>query len=435
MTQHTVTLGHTTFRNRQMRVDLKSNDRLRHMYVIGKTGTGKSTLYQNMALQDIMAGAGVCFVDPHGEGYDWLLARIPAERLKDVVLFDPTDTDWPVGLNLLEWKTESEKDFLVAEVIQIFYKLFDPDQQGIVGPQFEHWLRNAALTVMAHPTGGTLLEIPRLFTDSEFEAERRRYVTDKVVLAFWEQQMAQTAHFHRSEMLNYFTSKFGRFMTNALMRNIMGQKQSTISLRDCIDQQKILLVNLSKGKLGELNSYMLGLILMTKLAAAVMQRADVPAQERTPFYLFVDEFQNVMTDTFASLLSEARKYGLAVHLAHQYMPQLSEKMRDAVLGNVATLVAFQVGSPDVEVLLPEFEAHTSRRPSERLQADDFQYLPQHTFYIRLTLDNTTHPPFRAESHPPLDSPAMAGSLGVNLTPEQVRAVSRLRYASPRFMLE
>lgn len=420
-------IGHAHWRDRTYRVEIKPADRLRHLYMIGKTGTGKSTLFQNMMLQDIMAGAGGCYVDPHGESIDWLLKHIPPERLEDVVLFDPADTDWPMGLNLLEWKTPEEKDFLVSEAIQIFYKLFDPQKQGIVGPQFEHWMRNAALTVMADPAGGTLLEIPRLFTDSEFEAGKRQYVRDKVVLAFWEQQMAKTAAFHRSEMLNYFASKFGRFMTNSLMRNIIGQVHSAFALPEIVHQGKILLVNLSKGKIGEENSAMLGLILMTKLQVAMMQRASLPPEQRRPFYLYADEFHNVMTDAFIGMLSEARKYGLAVHLTNQYIAQLTEDVRDAVLGNAATLIAFNIGAQDVETLLPEFETKTADH-ADRLRAEHFQTLPNHQFYIRLLIDGTIHPPFQGESLPPQIPP-------VSLSADEVRSVSRLRFATPRMFLE
>lgn len=422
-----IQIGIARWRDRTYQVGIKPADRLRHVYMIGKTGTGKSTLFQNMMLQDMVAGAGCCYVDPHGESIDWLLNHIPHDRLEDVVLFDPADADWPMGLNLLEWKTVAEKDFLVSEAIQIFYKLFDPEQQGIVGPQFEHWMRNAALTVMADPAGGTLLEIPRLFTDSEFEAAKRRHVRDKVVLAFWEQQMAKTAAFHRSEMLNYFTSKFGRFMTNSLMRNIIGQVQSALALPDIVSQGKILLVNLSKGKIGEENSAMLGLILMTKLQVAMMQRASLPPAQRRPFYLYVDEFHNVMTDAFIGMLAEARKYGLAVHLTNQYIAQLTEEVRDAILGNAATLIAFSIGAQDVEALLPEFEAKTADR-IDRLTTEHFQLLPKHQFYIRLLIDGVTNPPFLAESLPPQAAPS-------SLSTDQVRTVSRLRFATPRAFLE
>lgn len=424
---HTVTLGQTAFRGRSYDVILKEKDRLHHVYAVGKTGTGKSTLFQNMVLQDILAGQGCCFVDPHGEAIDWLLTRIPPDRLEDVVLFDPSDEAWPLGLNLLEWRTEAEKDFLVAEAIQIFYKLFDPDQQGIVGPQFEHWMRNAALTVMADPKGGTLIEIPRLFTDREFEVQKRRHVSDKIVTAFWEQQMAKTSDFHRSEMLNYFTSKFGRFMTNSLMRNIIGQTQSSIRLSEIMDEGKILLVNLAKGKIGETNAHMLGLILMAKLQAATLARASQPKEERRPFYLFVDEFQNVMTDAFVSMLSEVRKYGLAVHVTHQYIEQLPDDMRAAVLGNAGTLISFQVGASDAKALINEFEPEDMRAKRE-LKEEDFQYLPRHQFMIRLMLDGVTHPPFTGKSLAPL-------SVAASLSTEVVRDFSRLIYSQPRELAE
>jgi type IV secretory pathway TraG/TraD family ATPase VirD4 len=424
---HHVTLGTAAFRNRTHDVILKSADRLRHTYMIGKTGTGKSTLFQNMMLQDIQAGAGCCFVDPHGEAIDYLLENIPEHRFEDVILFDPSDTAWPMGLNLLEYKTAEEKDFLVAEAIQIFTKLFDPNSQGIVGPQFEHWMRNAALTVMADPAGGTLIEIPRLFTDREFEKHKRQFVRDKIVSAFWEQQMASTSQFHRSEMLNYFTSKFGRFMTNSLMRNIIGQTHSSFSLAEAMNSGKIVLINLSKGKVGEINAQMLGLILMTKLQVAAMQRAHLAPEERRPFYLFVDEFQNVLTDAFISMLAEARKYGLAVHLTNQYIAQLPDAMREAVLGNAATLLAFQVGAADVEALLAEFEAR-SPQDKQQLKPEDFQYLPRHHYFIRLLLDGVTHPAFLGRSLPPL-------SLNSPVIADQIRAFSRLSFAKPQALVE
>lgn len=424
---HTITLGQTVFRNRSYDVILKEHDRLHHVYAVGKTGTGKSTLFQNMMFQDMMAGEGCCFVDPHGEAIDWLLARIPPHRLEDVILFDPSDTAWPLGLNLLEARSEEEKDFLVAEAIHIFYKLFDPKNSGIVGPQFEHWMRNAALTVMAAPEGGTLIDIPRLFTDKEFEISKRRHVTDKIVQAFWEQQMAKTSDFHRSEMLNYFTSKFGRFMTNGLMRNIIGQLTSAIDFLAAMNEGKIILVNLAKGKIGELNAHMLGLILMARLQAATLRRATLPASERRPFYLFVDEFQNVMTDTFISMLSEVRKYGLAVHVTHQYIEQLTDDMRAAVLGNAGTLISFQVGAADAKAIVAEFEPPESRQKRD-LREEDFQYVPRHHFYIRLMLDGKTHPAFLGTSLPPLH-PASA------LSPNLVQNFSRLTYGEPRPVIE
>jgi type IV secretory pathway TraG/TraD family ATPase VirD4 len=423
---HTIRLGTTHYRGQKYDIISQTPDRMHHLYAVGKTGVGKSTLFQNMMLQDIMAGQGCCFVDPHGEAIDWLLQRIPADRLADVVLFDPSDTTWPIGLNLLEWKTEAEKDFLVSEAIEIFYKLFDPDKTGVVGPQFEHWMRNAALTVMADPAGGTLIDIPQLFTDREFELSKRRHVQDKIVTAFWEQQMAKTSDFHRSEMLNYFTSKFGRFMTNTMMRNIIGQTQSSFNFPDIMNSRKILLINLAKGKIGETNAHMLGLILMAKLQIATLQRANLPAAERQPFFLYVDEFQNIMTDAFISMLSEVRKYGLAVHLTNQYIAQLTPAIQAAVLGNAATLIAFQVGAQDAKALAAEFEPD-EKRGQQQIKEEDFQYLPKHHFLIRLMLDGTTHPPFTGQTFPPLaqTSPVAA---------EDIRAYSRLAYSQPAAVL-
>ncbi len=392
-TQHIyeVEIGTANYRGQNLLVGIKKHDRFRHVYMIGKTGTGKSTLYENMALQDIAAGRGACFVDPHGEAIERILGQIPRNRIDDVILFDPSQTEAPFGLNLLEWKDENEKDFLVSEAIQIFYKLFDPNQTGIIGPQFEHWMRSAALTVMADPEGGTLLEIPTLFVDQNFLAHKRKFVTDPTVQEFWGKQMAQTADFHKSEMLNYFTSKFGRFASNGVIKNIIGQKKSSFNMGEIINNEKILLVNLSKGKIGELNAHMLGLILMTKLQAAVMQRASLPEQNRLPFYLYVDEFQNLLTDAFISMLSESRKYGLAVHLTNQYIAQLPENMRSAIMGNVGTLLTFQIGAQDARFLAPEMKP---------IDQNDLQNIPVHYFYARCTIDGTPYDPFLAKGFAP-----------------------------------
>jgi len=408
-----IELGIVDHRGQKRLAGIKKTDRFRHTYMIGKTGTGKSTLYQNMALQDINAGRGICFVDPHGEAIDFILQRIPKNRIDDVILFDPSNLESPSGLNLLEWKDETEKDFLVSEAIQIFYKIFDPGQSGVIGPQFEHWMRNAALTVMADPEGGTLLEIPRLFVDKNFESYKRKFVTDPVVQEFWEKQMAKTADFHRSEMLNYFSSKFGRFMTNTMMKNIIGQKQSSFDLAQIIDTEKILLINLSKGKIGELNAQMLGLIMMTKLQAAVLRRAKIEESQRTPFYLYVDEFQNLLTDAFISMLSESRKYGLAVHLTNQYIAQLPENMRNAVLGNVGTLITFQIGSNDAEFLKIEMQP---------LDAEDLQSAPPHHFYLKCTIDGMPYEPFMVKGFAPAALPPEKENFA-----EVIKTLSELKF--------
>lgn len=415
-----VTIGVNEYHGKTKPIKFGDADRLRHMYMIGKTGVGKSTVYQNMCLEDIRNGDGACFIDPHGESIDWLLERIPENRLEDVVYFNPSDTDYPFGLNLLEARTEEEKDFLVSECIQIFYKLFDPGKTGMIGPQFEHWLRNAALTVMAGPEGGSILEIPKLFIDPEFEAKKRAHLTDPTVIEFWTKQMAKTADFHRSEMLNYFMSKFGHFMNNAMMRNIIGQHRSSFNFDTLMQDRKILLVNLSKGKIGETNAHMLGLILIAKLQAAVLKRAHLSATARHPFYLYVDEFQNFTTDTFASLLSESRKYGLGVHITNQYLSQLPETVRDSVLGNVGTIAAFEVGMEDATILAKEFEPITSM---------DFMNLPRFHFYIRLMIAGKTSHAFSGKSLPPAPKDISKG------IESDVENLNRLAYGFPRLLVE
>jgi len=414
-----VTIGTNIFRSKTTPIVFQGPDRFRHMYMIGKTGVGKSTVYENMALQDIQNGNGICFIDPHGESIDWLLERIPGNRIEDVVLFDPSDAKFPLGLNLLEAQTEQERDFLVSELIQIFYKLFDPEKTGIIGPQFEHWLRNAALTVMSGPEGGTLIEIPKLFIDKKYEVAKRKHIKDPIVQEFWSKQMGATADFHKSEMLNYFSSKFGSFLNNSLMRNIIGQRESSFSFENIINQEKILLVNLSKGKIGEMNAAMLGLILVAKLEAAVLKRAHLPAERRHPFYLYVDEFQNVITSSFTTMLSEARKYGLGIHITNQYFSQLPEDLSNAILGNVGTLLAFEVSAEDAEMLTKEFLPFTK---------EDFFNLEKYNFYIRLMMDGKMSPAFSGKSLPP------AGFPNPQIY-QRIKALGHLAYGFPRPLVE
>jgi type IV secretory pathway TraG/TraD family ATPase VirD4 len=408
-----VLIGQSAYRGQNHKVTIQSTDRFRHTYMIGKTGTGKSTLYQNMAIQDINAGRGVCFVDPHGEAIEWIMERIPKNRIEDVILFDPSEEDAPPALNLLEWKTEAEKDFLASEAIQIFYKIFDPNSAGIIGPQFEHWMRNAALTVMSDPEGGTLTEIPRLFVDKEFEKHKRSFVTDPAVQEFWDKQMSKTADFHRSEMLNYFSSKFGRFITNRLMNGIISQKQSSFNFDDAVASEKIILINLSKGRIGDLNAQMLGLILMSKLQASIMKRAAFAEDKRPPMYLYVDEFQNLVTDAFASMLSESRKYGLAVHLTNQYIAQLPDKIRSAILGNVNTMIVFQIGARDADTLKTEMKP---------LEEHDLENVPLHYYYLKAAIKGEAHDPFLVNALPPADKPTEEYS-------KIIKSLSHLQYGN------
>ncbi|PJB52106.1 hypothetical protein CO100_00635, partial [Candidatus Berkelbacteria bacterium CG_4_9_14_3_um_filter_33_5] len=379
-----IIIGESIHRGEKVPVKIKDEDRRRHIFMIGKTGVGKTTLFENMVDQDIRNGKGIVYLDPNGDAVQSILEKIPKERAEDVIYFDPANTENPMGLNLLEWSNDEEKDFLIAEWLEMFYKLYDPNKTGIIGPQFEHWGRNAALTVMSLPEGGTLIDIPRLFTDDQFRERAIKSVQDPIIRAFWQEQLAKTADFHKSEMYNYFISKFGRFMTNKMMRNIIGQSKSAFDIRKIMDEGKILLVNLSKGELGEMNSYLLGMVLVSKIQSAAFSRANIPETERKDFYLYVDEFQNFTTDSFATILSEARKYRLSLNVTNQYIAQLTEKIRDAVIGNAGTLICYRIGAGDAEYMVKEFPGVT---------IDDMVNLDKYTTYTKLLIDLTPSKPF------------------------------------------
>lgn len=415
-----VMIGKTNFRGIEKNVYFKPNDRRRHLYAIGKTGVGKTTLYVNQIIQDIKEGRGVAYLDPNGDAIETILKYIPKERAEDVIVLDPSDAERPIGLNILEWKRPEDRDFLVAEWLEIFYKLFDPNKTGMVGPQFEHWGRNASLSVMMRPEGGTLLDIPRLFTDDAFREDTLKYVKDPVVLAFWNEQMAKTSDYHKSEMFNYFISKFGRFMTNDSMRNIIGQTKSSFDIRQIMDEGKIFLVNLSKGKIGETNSYLLGMILVAKMQVAAFQRADISNEEdRKDFFLYVDEFQNFTTDSFKTILSEARKYRLNLSITNQYVAQLPQEIKDAIMGNAGTLVTFRVGAEDAEFLGKEFSNVT---------ASDISNLPFATTYTKLLIDGTPSKPFSMMTvpYPEGQNPELARA---------IKELSRLKFGRDRAQVE
>lgn len=346
-------LGRSVFRGVDRPVYLSEDDRRKHMYIIGRTGTGKSELLKTLMLQDIMAGKGLCFIDPHGDAAEELLQLIPAHRAEDVIYFDPSDMARPFGLNMLESYNEEQKHFVVASIIGLMYKLFDPNKTGIIGPRFEHGVRNAMLTAM-YAEGATFVEVVRIMTDADFVKELLPKVADPVVRRYWTDQIAQTSDFHKSEVLDYTVSKFGRFVTNKMMRNIIGQSKSSFDLRKVMDEGKILIMNLSKGRIGEENSNFLGLILVPKILSAAMSRSDTQMEQRRDFYLYVDEFQNFATDTFADILSEARKYRLNLIVANQFIGQIGEDLKNAVFGNVGTQIAFRVGVTDANYLQHEF---------------------------------------------------------------------------------
>ena len=394
-----IVLGNSVYRGETKPVHMMDNDRTRHTYIVGKSGSGKSVLLEYMAGQDVQRGAGVCVIDPHGDLVEDVLSRTPKERAKDVVVFEPGDRMRPMGLNILECKTEEEQDRASLDAMEIFIKLFGNE---IFGPRIQHYFRNGCLTLMAdEEEGATLLDVPRLFIDDDFQRYKVSKLKNPMVRAFWDNEMANTGDREKQEMIPYFTSKFGPFVTNTTMRNIIGQTKSAFNVRETMDNEKVLLVNLSKGKIGDINAQLLGLIMVSKINQAAMARADMPKEDRKDFYLYVDEFQNFATDTFASILSEARKYRLNLIMAHQYIAQLSEgaggvavgqkdsKIRDEVFGNVGTMMNFKVGAEDAEYFEKEY--------SPVLSAQDILSIANYKAYIKLNIDNSTSRPFSMES--------------------------------------
>lgn len=421
-------LGINVFRNVRIEVRIARDDRRRHMYIIGRTGTGKTELLRNMAIQDIQNGEGLCVVDPHGDLIEGILQHIPKERAEDVILFEPFDVERPMGLNILEVHSEGEKDFAVQEMISIFYKLVtDP---AMLGPMFEHNMRNAMLTLMADEDfPGTITDIPRIFTDVQFQKYKVSKVTNAVVKNFWEKEMSKTSDFHKSEMLGYLISKVGRFVENTMMRNIVGQGKSAFDFREVMDTGKILLLNLAKGKTGEINSKLIGLIIVSKLQMAAMSRSDIPEEQRKDFYLYVDEFQNFITDSFSTILSEARKYRLNLIIAHQYLGQLEQPagtqgagshLREAVFGNTGTIAAFRIGVEDAEIVAKEF--------SPVFSEFDLVNIERFNAYIKLMIHGAASKPFNMEALPP----ARGGSIEMA---NAIRQLSRLKYGRPRDEVE
>ena len=356
-----VLLGVNEFRGEQKQIRLSENDRRRHTYVIGATGMGKSVFLKNVAYQDMMDGRGFAFIDPHGDVTEELLSMVPPERIDDVIYFDPGDLENPIGMNMFEFDSPDQKDFIIQEGINMLYSLYDPGHTGIFGPRGEHMFRNAALLLMSDPAGATFIDIPRVFIDPEFVKSKLQYVTDKTVYDYWTKEFpASQKSNDAGEVTTWFVSKWGPFLSNMMMRNILGQVKSGFNLREIMDNKKILLVNLSKGKMGELNSKLLGMIFVMKFQTAAMSRVDTPEDERNDFCLFVDEFQNFSTESFESILSEARKFRLNLFVANQFMTQLTDKIREGLLGNVGTIIAGRVGITDAELLekafLPTFNA-------------------------------------------------------------------------------
>ena len=409
-------LGTNEFRGTKKQIRLSTNDRRRHTYVIGQTGTGKSKLLENLAFQDMMDGKGFAFIDPHGDSAEELLGMVPKERVEDVIYFSPGDMEMPIGLNLFEFDNPDQQDFLIQESIAMIYKLYDPGHTGIVGPRFESWFRNAALTVMSDPAGSSFLDVQQVFIDQAFADEKIKHVKDRMVLDFWNKEMAQTSEASKGEMLGWFASKFGAFLGNEMMRNIIGRTESGFNLRDIMDNKKILLVNLSKGKTGELNSQLLGMIFVMKFQAAAMGRADIPESERVDFTLYVDEFQNFATDSFESILSEARKYRLSLVLANQFMTQLTDKIREAIIGNIGTVISGRIGITDAELLVKKF--------SPTFDAEDLTRLPNFKTIASVMINNVPSAAFSMSLLPPM------GQSNAELR-DALKKLSAAKYGRPR----
>lgn len=420
VTEEGLLLGYNEFRGTKKQIRLSTGDRRRHTYMIGQTGTGKSVSLENLAYQDMMDGRGFAFIDPHGDSAEELLGMVPKERVEDVIYFSPGDMDNPIGLNLFEFENQDQRDFLIQETIAMLYRLYDPGHTGIIGPRYEHWFRNAALTIMSDPNGSTFIDVPQVFNDQSFTDEKMKYITDRTVLDFWNKEMAQTSEANKSEVLGWFVSKFGAFLSNEMMRNIIGQTKSGFNLRDIMDNKKILLVNLSKGRTGELNSQLLGMIFVMKFQAAAMGRADMPADQREDFCLYVDEFQNFATDSFESILSEARKYKLNLVLANQFMTQLTDKIREAIIGNVGTVISGRIGITDAEILQKKF--------SPTFDAEDLTKLPNFQTVASVMINNVPSAPFSMSLIPPMgkSNPQLRDAL---------KRLSAAKYGRPRAQVE
>ncbi|HDJ30401.1 MAG TPA: hypothetical protein ENF31_00310 [bacterium] len=405
----------TTFRNIRKKFGIKADDRRRHMYIVGKTGMGKTAMMENMAIQDIRNGKGLAFVDPHGEAAERLLDFVPSSRINDVVYFNPADIDYPIAFNVMEKVDVAHRHLVAGGLMGVFKKIW-PD---VWSPRMEYILNNCILALLEYP-GSTLLAINRMLADPAFREKVVSKITDPVVKAFWTQEFARYTQRYEVEATAAIQNKVGQFISAPLIRNIIGQVKSTIDMREVMDKQKILILNLSKGRIGEDASHLLGALLITKIQLAAMQRVTIPEEQRKDFYLYVDEFQNFATESFVSILSEARKYRLCLILAHQYIAQMDEKVRDAVFGNVGTIVAFRVGAEDAEYLEKEF--------SPEFSAEDLVNLAKYNIYIKLMIDGVAGRPFSAETLPPFQKPEKSNK-------EKIIKVSRERYGTPRKIVE
>ncbi len=402
----------TNYRDIRKIFGIKQKNRRSHMYVIGKTGTGKSTLLLNMIVSDILEGRGVALIDPHGDLAERVLDFVPKNRTPDVVYFNPADLEHPIAFNPLESRSPHSHFLVTSGLISVFKKIW-PD---FWGPRLEHILRHAIFTLLEYP-GATLLDLPRLLTNKDFRYMALKQVTSQQVREFWFSEFEKYSAWMKSEAVSPILNKVGQFLTSPPLRNILGQKKSSFDVRDVMDSGKILIVNLAKGKIGEDNGALLGAMLVTQMQLAALSRADIPEETRKHFYLYVDEVHNFFTLSFAGILSEVRKYGLSLVVAHQYLDQLDEEMRAAILGNVGTLISFRIGAEDAKNLAREFYPVFNE--------SDLANLPNHHIYLKLMIDGMTSRPFSAVTLP---EPGTEESFK-----QQVIAQSRRRYAARRKM--
>jgi hypothetical protein len=411
--QEGILLGYNDYRSAKTDIRITDSDRRRHMYVIGQTGVGKSNFLQEMAKKDAQNGKGFCFIDPHGDAIEDILAAIPKERAEDVIVFDPADVERPFGLNMLEYdpKHPEQKTFVINEMIGIFDQLYDLKATG--GPMFEQYMRNAMLLIMDHPeSGATLLEISKVLADPDFRRFKLSKCTNPIVIDFWTKEAEKAGgEAALANMVPYITSKLTTFISNDMMRPIIAQQNSTLNFRKIMDEGKILLVNLSKGKIGEINARLLGMVVVGKILMAALSRVDMPEAERKDFYLYLDEFQNVTTNSIAQILSEARKYRLVLILAHQFIGQLKEEISKAVFGNVGSLTAFRVGPEDAEFLEKQFAPVFS--------AQDLVNVDNYNCFARLLMNNELTKPFNMKTYPPTAGDAELAYY--------LKELSRLRY--------
>ncbi len=406
----------TNFRNQEKKFGIKTDDRRRHMYIIGKTGMGKTNLLEHMVVQDIQNGHGVAYVDPHGDTAEKIIKAIPPSRINDVIYFNPSDQDFPIAFNVMEKVNPEYKHLVTSGLIGVFKKIWADSW----GPRLEYILRNAILALLEYP-GSTLLGVTRILVDKKYREKVVEKITDPVVRSFWIDEFSKWNERVLQEVISPIQNKVGQFLSSSLIRNIVGQTKSSFDIREIMDNRKILILNLSKGRIGEDNSALLGAMMITKIQLAAMARVDIPEETRKDFYLYVDEFQNFATESFANILSEARKYRLNLVLANQYITQLQEEVRDAIFGNAGTLITFRVGAVDAEFMEKEYEPV--------FMMNDLVNLQKYNIYLKLMIDGIAGDAFSATTLSPIVIKDTEGSM------EKVIKVSRERYASSRIEVE